>query len=132
MLILNSILMAFICAAMNHMGLIAAAEKVLHFKLPVLNCPRCSAFWLTLGFCGVDTTMEYGIVAAMALAFAAAYMAIWMELLMGGIDVLYKKLYDTFYPTAAGATDNAPAAEREEGTETQCDSGSADVVPEVR
>jgi len=139
-----SILIAFICAAMNHMGLIAAAEKVLHCKLPVLNCPRCSAFWLTLGFWLVVGPGGYApgtmageapgtaAIVAVAVAFAAAYLAIWMELLMGGIDVLYRKLYDKIYPTEAGAADDAPAAEREEDTDTEGGSSSDDAVPEVR
>lgn len=127
-----SILIAFICAAMNHMGLVAAAEKVLNCKLPVLNCPRCSAFWLTLGFLGCHGMTTDGTVVAVAVAFAAAYLAIWMELLMGGIDVLYRKLYDKIFATAAGAADDAPAAEREEGSGTEGGSSSDDAVPEVR
>jgi hypothetical protein len=131
MLIPYSILIAFICAAMNHMGLIATAEKVLHCKLPVLNCPRCSAFWLTLGFLGCHGMTTEGTVVAVAVAFAAAYLAIWMELLMGGIDRLYMMLYDKIYPTAAGAADDTPAAERE-GSDAKGGSSSDDAVPEVR
>ena len=155
MLLPYSILIAFICAAMNHMGLIAAAERVLHCKLPVLNCPKCAAFWATLGFWLVaipggeapgtaagnapDTAAGEapgmttdGTVVAVAVAFAAAYMAVWMELAMGGIDRLYLMLYDKIYPTAADAADDAPAAEREEGSDAEDSRYPASYMSEVR
>jgi hypothetical protein len=34
-----------------------------------------------------------------AAAFLSAWSAIWLDLLMGIIDQLYIKVYDTFYPT---------------------------------
>jgi len=36
----------------------------------------------------------------LAAAFLSAWSAIWLDLLMGIIDQLYTKLYDTIYPTA--------------------------------
>ena len=131
-----SILIAFICAAMNHMGLIAAAERVLHCRLPVLNCPKCSAFWMTLGFWlignPVGKPMNIMAIQAVSVAFLAAYMAVWMELAMGGIDKLYMMLYGKIYPTAAGAADNAPAAGKCKDTCTGGGGCSDDAVPEVR
>jgi hypothetical protein len=40
----------------------------------------------------------------LAVAFLAAWSAIWLDLLMGIIDQLYTKLYDKIYP-ATNTTD---------------------------
>ena len=135
------ILIAFICAAMNHMGLIAAAEKVLHFRLPILNCPRCSAFWLTLIAKAITLELFEPLeplnflplaIGAVAIAFVASYLAMWIELAMGGLTQMYNYVYDKIYPTAANAAGNATAAEREESTNTEDNSSSTDAMPEVR
>lgn len=117
---LQYILVAFICAAMNHLGLIAAAEKVVRHRLPVLNCPKCSAFWLSLATAvpalAAQATDERAgammgaVLTAVAMSLLCAWIAVWMELLMGGIDLLYNRLYDTFYSTADTDTDDALGA----------------------
>ena len=113
---LQYILIAFICAAMNHLGLVAAAEKVLRHRLPVVNCPKCSAFWLSLATAvpalAAQATDERAgaVLTAVAMSLLCAWIAVWMELLMGGIDLLYNRLYDTFYSTADTDTDDALGA----------------------
>ena len=113
---------------MNHLGIIKAAEELIGHHVPVLNCAKCSTFWFTLvhgiGHHGALGHHRY-FVYTLAMAFAMAYVAIWMELLMGGIDWLYSRIYDKIYPTAAEGTDNAPSAEREEST-CDADAGGAD------
>lgn len=114
--IYTCILIAFICAAMNHLGIIKAAEELIGHRVPILNCAKCSTFWFTLVH-GISHHGALGhhryFVYTLATAFAMAYVAIWIELLMGGIDWLYNWIYDEIYPTAADSADNATAAERE-------------------
>lgn len=139
---LQYILIAFACAAMNHLGLVAAAEKVLRHRLPVLNCPKCSAFWLSLATAvpalAAQATDERAgammgaVLTAVAMSLLCAWIAVWMELLMGGIDLLYNRLYDTFYPATAEGAADAPDAGRETDTDADGPQRTDDAVPEVR
>ena len=42
---LDVLMIVFSATAANHLGLVAAAESVVRHRLPVLNCPKCAAFW---------------------------------------------------------------------------------------
>lgn len=102
---LDVLMIVFSATAANHLGLVAAAESVVRHRLPVLNCPKCAVFWLVLAYgfgCEIYFTathhFEY-ILEILAAAFLSAWSAIWLDLLMGIIDQLYIKVYDTFYPT---------------------------------
>lgn len=117
-----TILLTFVCTAVNHLGLVAAAERVIRHSLPILNCVKCCTFWAVLVYgagcwltdSGQRTTDQLVVVLAVALLSALA--ARWLELAMGGIDILYNKVYDTFYPA------DAPGADAKE----QAGSGTAD------
>ena len=105
----------FSAVAVNHLDLIAAIERVIRHSLPVLNCPKCLTFWSVLSYgllssvsCGTWMEDAAFVVAA---ALACAYAAIWLELLMGFIDLLYKKVYEQIYPATDSANDNAAGAE---------------------
>lgn len=89
-------MLAFSCVAANHLGLVAAIEKVLGEEIPIVNCPKCFTFWAVL----LATLFSgWNVIAALAVSFLCAWSAIWLDLLMGIIDYLYIKVYDTFYPT---------------------------------
>lgn len=82
----------------------AAAESVVRHRLPILNCPKCAAFWLVLIYgcsvcCDSIAALPPAIPEILAVAFLSAWSAIWLDLLMGIIDQLYTKLYDKIYPT---------------------------------
>ena len=111
------LMIVFSATAANHLGLVAAAESVVRHRLPVLNCPKCAAFWLVLAYgfgCEIYFTATHHFVDAndmvayhfehilkiLAAAFLSAWSAVWLDLLMGIIDQLYTKLYDKIYPTA--------------------------------
>ena len=99
---------------MNHLGLIAAIERLANHPLPILNCSKCSTFWLTLMHgivchCGLQS--HRCVIMAFAVAFLMAYVAIWMELALGVIDKMYNYVYNKIYPTATDTTTNAPDAE---------------------
>ena len=97
-------MIVFSATAANHLGLVAAAESVVRHRLPVLNCPKCAAFWLVIAYGIAEAnsslfTFHFSLT-VLAVAFLSAWSAVWLDLFMGIIDQLYIKLYDTFYPTA--------------------------------
>ena len=114
---LDVLMIVFSATAANHLGLVAAAESIVRHRLPVLNCPKCAAFWLVLAYgfgCEIYFTATHHfvntndmvaylfehILEMLAAAFLSAWSAIWFDLFMGIIDQLYIKLYDKIYPTA--------------------------------
>jgi len=125
---LDVLMIVFSATAANHLGLVAAAESVVRHRLPILNCPKCAAFWLTLIYglgCEINFTTTHHfvntndmvayhfehILELLAVAFLSAWSAVWLDLLMGIIDQLYIKLYDTIYPTADTTDTDAPGAD---------------------
>ena len=88
----------FSCVAVNHLGLVAAIEKVIRHNLPVLNCPKCLTFWSVLT-CRVAVEINSSLLTlnsllqTIAVAFLCSYVAIWLELLMYIIDTLYNRIY---------------------------------------
>lgn len=82
----------------NHMGLVEAVEKTIGFKLPIINCPKCCSFWLTLCYtllCGVTA------IHSVAISFLMAYLAIWFNLILGLADRLYNWIYESAFTTQA-------------------------------
>lgn len=129
----NVLMIVFSATAANHLGLVAAAEGVIRYRLPVLNCPKCATFWLVLAYgfgCEIYFTATHHFVDAndmvaclfehilelFAAAFLSAWSAIWLDLVMGIIDQLYIKIYDTIYSTADNAdTDTVDSADSVSG-----------------
>ena len=110
---LDVLMIVFSATAANHLGLVAAAESVVRHRLPVLNCPKCAAFWMVLVYglgCEINFTTTHQfehILELVAAAFLSAWSAVWIDLLMGIIDKLYIKVYDKIYPTADPADTDA-------------------------
>ena len=99
---LDVMMIVFSATAANHLGLVAAAESVVRHRLPVLNCPKCAAFWSVIVYGIAEAnfslfTLHFSLT-VLAAAFLSAWSAIWLDLLMGIIDQLYIKLYDKIYP----------------------------------
>ena len=99
---LDVLMIVFSATAANHLGLVAAAESVARHRLPVLNCPKCAAFWSVIVYGIAEAnfslfTFHFSLT-VLAAAFLSAWSAIWLDLLMGIIDQLYIKLYDKIYP----------------------------------
>lgn len=109
-------MMTFSCVAANHLGLVAAMEGVLKRKIPIVNCPKCFTFWGVLVTAYVS---GWNMVEALAVAFFSAYVALWLELGMGFIDLLFGRLYGQIYST----TDNGD-------NETECADGGVSVLSE--
>ena len=96
---LNDLVITFSVVAANHLGLVAAIERTVKHRLPIINCPKCITFWTVLGYGLWDVGIS-DLPVATAVAFLAAWAAIWLELAMGFIDQLYLKAYEQIYPTA--------------------------------
>ena len=97
-------MLTFSCVAANHLGLVAAIERVLKRSIPVVNCPKCFTFWavlFTTAFSG------WNIVSALSVSFLCAYLSLWIQLLMAFIDRKYNHLYDTIFSTDNIADDGA-------------------------
>jgi len=121
---LDVVLIVFSVVAANHLGLVAAAESIFHRRLPVVNCPKCMAFWsvLTYGLgceivadhsVGINDMVAYyfeHVLEMLAVAFLSAWSAIWLDLFMGIIDHLYLIIYEQIYPTADTADTDALSA----------------------
>lgn len=92
---MDIVAIVFVCTAVNHLGLIAAIERVIRHRLPVVNCPKCLTCWSVFAY-GI-ATMPYvspQIVARLfAISLLCSYLAIWLELLMYAIDTLYNRIY---------------------------------------
>lgn len=87
---------ALFSTAVNHLGLIQAIERVIRFRLPVLDCPKCLTFWGTLayGLSGDGTAANPSALARLlAVSILSSYAAVWLELIMYAIDTLYNKIY---------------------------------------
>lgn len=113
---LDVLMIVFSATAANHLGLVAAAESVVRHRLPILNCPKCAAFWLVLIYgcsvcCDSIAALPPTIPEILAAAFLSAWSAIWLDLLMGIIDQLYIKLYDKIYPATNTPDTDAPGSE---------------------
>ena len=99
----------FVCVTMNHLGLIGEIEGRMGRTIPVLGCPKCASFWLTLAHGVIVGVLD--IVPMLAISFLASYLALWLELFEGYIDTIYIEMYDKIYPTSA----DAAAADTDEG-----------------
>ena len=86
----------FICVTMNHLGLVKAIEDTFEKELPIVNCVKCSSFWVVL-FYTLFTTRS--AIPSLAVSFLSGYAAIWLELVEGMIDKLYGKIYDKVFTT---------------------------------
>lgn len=103
----------FVCVTANHLGLVKAIEQRLDKELPIINCPKCSTFWLAMAY-NVWSVGFSDIPYILAISFLSSYSALWLELLEGYIDTLYLKLYDKIYTTTADTS----AADPDEGYST--------------
>ena len=96
----------------NHLGLIAAAEKVIGHSLPVAGCVKCATFWCVLAYglsgdiaAACDTSQRLAgaipsaVVRWLAISILCSYLALWLELAEGFIDTIYSRIYDTLYTT---------------------------------
>lgn len=105
----------FSCTAANHLGLVDAIEEIIGKKLPIVNCCKCLSFWCVLAY---SIIIGQDIITSLAISFLCAYLAVWLELIMGIVDTLYNRVYDkvfTFTAEDNKATSDADEADTESG-----------------
>ena len=108
----------FACTAVNHLGLIQAVEERIDKSIPIVNCHKCLSFWATLAYCIATSIAAQSCIAtvrggsaaalvliglplaihALAISSLAAWLSIWLDLLMGIIDKIYIHIYEKTYP----------------------------------
>lgn len=81
--------------AVNHLGLIAAVERIIRHSLPVIRCPKCLTFWsvLAYGIAAQRCASPHVVPRLLAISLLCSYLAIWLELIMYSIDTLYNRIY---------------------------------------
>lgn len=108
-------LLTLSCVLVNHMGLISAIEEVIKRKLIIVNCVKCLTFWSVLIFCLFNSSFW---IESVAISFFSSYLAIWLELFFGYIDICYEKIYNKIYKDSETATatdsDNKDTSHSEE------------------
>ena len=97
----------------NHLELVDTVEKIVKHEFSIINCVKCCSFWCVLIY---TITHRVPPINAVAISFLCAYSALWIELLCGVIDTLFRKIYESIYPTKAGtdADTEGPVSELQE------------------
>ena len=108
--------LVFISVTANHLGLISAIEELLEKKLPVINCSKCLSCWSVFTFLIVT---GHNVITSFAMSLFSSYLAVWLELFEGYIDMLYTKLYTKLYTDYdekiySDTSDDTPSAIRDE------------------
>lgn len=83
----------FSSVMMIHMGLVDAILDVLGMRdrhVPVVTCPKCSTWWLSIAYM---IATGHDVILSVATSFLASYCAIWFDLLLGQMDVWYEYIY---------------------------------------
>ena len=80
----------FIATAVNHLGLIAAIERIIRRKLWILDCPKCLTCWSVMGYLLLTGSHP---LTSLAIALLCSYLALWLNLSMFVIDTIYNRIY---------------------------------------
>lgn len=88
----------FVCTTVNHLGLVAAIERVIRHKLPVINCAKCFTCWCVIAYglacCSITSAnILTALPRLLAISLFCSYLALWLELFMYAIDTLYDRIY---------------------------------------
>ena len=87
-------MLMFSCVMMIHMGLVDAILYAIHMddkRVLVVTCPKCSTFWVVLAYM---TITRHNVISCFAMSFLASYCALWFDLFLGQMDVLYEYIYE--------------------------------------
>ena len=98
------LLIMLIAVLFNHLGL--ADTVTFHTKRNVvLNCSKCLTFWTSLGYSLL--VLQWGCIPGIAVSFTLSYLALWVELLLNLLNLIYKKTYGKIYPSETGERDSS-------------------------
>ena len=112
MLWINVVAVVLSAVLTNYLGLIEAVEKVIHHKLPILNCPRCLTFWLTLCLLLCHFSLRH-LPIIVATSLLCAYLSEWVELCFGIFDKFYENIYNKTYPAEEAAETDSSTTDTE-------------------
>jgi hypothetical protein len=73
----------------HHLGFFDALLSILS---KVLKCYKCCTFWVVL--CTLLYYNSSRVLAAVVIAFAAAYLSHWIMLLFGELNMIYNRLWE--------------------------------------
>lgn len=79
------------CVLFIHMGLGDAVTKVIKRNLSLFGCVKCLTFWTTAAY--TFLCLNFPLVKCAAVAFVAAYVALWVDMLFSYLAVWYEKWY---------------------------------------
>lgn len=79
------------CVLFVHLGLGDAVGKVIRRNLSLFRCVKCFTFWTILAY--TLFFAEFSPVKCVALAFACAYAALWIDMFFAKIAKWYEKWY---------------------------------------
>ena len=98
------LLIMLIAVLFNHLGL--ADTVTFHTKRNVvLNCSKCLTFWTSLGYSLL--VLQWGCIQSIAVSFTLSYLALWVELLLNLLNLIYTKTYGKIYPSETGERDSS-------------------------
>lgn len=106
----------FACVTANHLGLIKAAEDLSGYRLYVVNCPKCLTFWSVMLY-GCCDDVHTAPLMVLAISFLSSYLALWLELAEGYLDLIYMKAYEKIITRDLDDT-VAPDSQRGDSTGT--------------
>ena len=96
-MILETALITISCVLFVNMGLSDAIQKVLHFRISILTCPKCLAFWSCISWNFVHYT-NYPVI--IAISFFFSYLSLWLSLLYDYLSLLYNNCYEQITKTS--------------------------------
>ena len=82
----------FSCVMFIHMGLVDAVLGVckIQKQLPIITCPKCLSFHCVLWYL---LFVSHDVILSVAAAFLSSYIAVWLDLFLGIMDVCYERIY---------------------------------------
>ena len=99
----------FICCCLFiHLGLGEAIEKVARIRFVLFRCVKCLTFWVIVGYSLFFTKLPIEV--SLCVGFLCAYAALWADLLLGQLAIIYEKLSKSL---AAKEQSRSSAARRE-------------------
>lgn len=79
------------CCLFIHLGLGQTISRLLHVQLVLLHCVKCLTFWCVLGYSLLRLTLPAE--SCICIAFVSSYTALWVDLLLAKLSVLYEEFY---------------------------------------
>ena len=90
------------CVLFVHLGLGDAVAKVIRRNLSLFSCVKCFTFWTILAY---TLFFEFEPIKCIAVAFVCSYLALWADLVLSKIAVIYETWYKGVVAEELDSTD---------------------------